>query len=60
MRENLRQANSSEEQEAMFDEYSRKVEEAAKLLESEKEVKMKEVRQRLKRERLRKKKALYE
>ena len=43
----------------MFEEYSRKMEEAIETLENEKEEEMKDVRQRLKRERLRKKKELY-
>jgi uncharacterized protein YdcH (DUF465 family) len=43
----------------MFEEYSRKMEEAIQTLEGEKEEKLKEVRQRLKRERLRKKRELY-
>lgn len=59
LHEKLRRATSLEEREALFDDYSRKMEEAIQALDEEKEENLKEVRQRLKRERLRKKKELY-
>lgn len=59
LREKVLRASSNEEMENMLSEYSIKIENAFRDLDSKKDDNLKEVRRRLKRNRLKKKKDLY-
>ena len=59
LREKLRRAQSEEEKEALFQEYSEKMSKVQEDIEQQKQRKLRDVRKLLKEERVRRKKELY-